>query len=176
MTGDAGLWKMLMEKISRVTTQYLNHQIAAGAQAVQLFDSWVGCLSAAEYEKYVLPYSSLVIKGLKKGTPVIHFGTGTAAFLESFSRAGGDVISVDHNITIDEVWKRIGGRQAIQGNLDPEILCSDIENIRKHTKAVLNSVKGRPGHIFNLGHGVLPETPVENAIALVEMVHEMSAR
>ncbi len=176
MAQDEGLWKTLMEKIARATIQHLNCQIEAGAQSVQLFDSWVGCLSEAEYQKYVSPYSSMVMKDLKKGTPVIHFGTGTAGFLERFSQAGGDVISVDHRIKLDEAWKRIGPKKAIQGNLGPQILCSDIKNIRKHTKALLDSVKGRAGHIFNLGHGVLPETPVENVIALVEMVHEMSAR
>ena len=117
-----------------------------------------------------------MIKGVKKGTPVLHFGTGTAGFLEHFSQAGGDVISVDNHIKLDEAWKRIGPKKAIQGNLDPKILCADIENIRKKTKTILDSVKDRPGHIFNLGHGVLPETPVENVIALVDMVHEMSTR
>lgn len=176
MTRDEGVWRSLMKKIARATIRYLDNQIDAGAQAVQLFDSWVGCLSGEEYEKYVLPYSTLVLNGLRKGTPVVHFGTGTTGFLESFSRAGGDVISVDHRMPLDGVWKRIGPGKAIQGNLDPQILCTDIPTIRKYTQEILDSVRGRAGHIFNLGHGVLPQTPVENVIALVDMVHEMSAR
>ncbi len=176
MTADPGLWNALMEKITHATTQVLNAQIEAGAQAVQIFDSWVGCLSGADYEKYILSYSSQLIKRLKRGVPVIHFGTGTGVFLKEFSAAGGDVISVDHRVELDEAWKRIGDKKAIQGNLGPQILCTDLENIKKHTKKILDSVKGRAGHIFNLGHGVLPDTPVGNAIALVEMVHEISAK
>ena len=175
MAGDTGLWQALMEKIVRATALYLNAQIDAGVQAVQIFDSWVGHLSATEFEKFVLPYSSGLIQGLNKSTPVIHFGTGTGDFLEKFSEAGGEVIGIDHRVELGKAWKRIGYKKAVQGNLDPQILCTDIENIRKHTKKILDSVAGRPGHIFNLGHGVLQETPVENAIALVEMVHEMSA-
>ena len=176
MTGDAGAWKTLMEKIVRATTEHLNEQIKAGAQAVQVFDSWVGQLSSEEYEKYVLPYSSKLIKGLTQGTPVIHFGTGTGNFIEKFSEAGGSIIGIDHHINLDDAWKRIGSKKGIQGNLDPKILCSDLVTIRKHAEKILKFAEGRTGHIFNLGHGVLPEAPVENAVALVEMVHEISTK
>ena len=168
------LWKLLMEKISRATVKYLNGQIEAGVEAVQLFDSWVGCLTAAEYKKSVWPYSRQVIRGIKKGTPVIHFGTGTSHFLELFAQAGGDVVSVDHRVGLAQAWKKIGHDRAIQGNLDPRVLCGPLSEIKKHVRRILKEAAGRPGHIFNLGHGVLPETPEKNAVALVEMVHEMS--
>ncbi len=176
MLKEPKAWKALMEKISIATAQYLNQQIEAGVQAVQVFDSWAGHLSEFEYRKFAMPYSSKLIEDVKKGVPVIHFGTGTSRFLKSFSLAGGDVISVDHQIGLDKAWKIIGKKKAIQGNLDPSILLSNLKDIKKHVKVILDSVKGRPGHIFNLGHGVLPDTPVENVIALVDMVHEMSTR
>ena len=176
MHADPGIWGAFMEKIARATTKCLNAQIRAGAQAVQIFDSWVGCLEPYEYEEYVLPYTSQVIRGIESKVPVIHFGTGTAAFLELFAKAGGDVIGVDHRIRLDEAWKRIGDDRAIQGNLDPLILCSSKENLRGHVETILKYAGSRPGHIFNLGHGVLPETPLENVIALVETVHQLSSR
>jgi len=174
-TGDS-VWHELLQKIARVTAGYLTAQVRAGAQAVQLFDSWAGCLERREYEEYAMPYSRSVIEALPAGVPVIHFGTGTAAFLDLLSAAGGDVIGVDHRIGLAEAWKRVGPAKAIQGNLDPLVLCSSVENIREHVRTVLDEAAGRPGHIFNLGHGVLPETPAENAVALVEMVKEMSVR
>jgi uroporphyrinogen decarboxylase len=164
-------WHRLMEKLVRATAKYLNAQVKAGADAVQIFDSWVGNLTADEYGAFVFPHSKTLVENLDKKAPVIHFGTGTGHFLESFSQAGGDVISVDHRVKLTEAWERIGPSKAIQGNLDPLILCEDLKTIEKEVKAILDSVKGRPGHIFNLGHGVLPQTPVENVIALVEMVH-----
>ena len=176
MASEEEGWHVLMEKISKATVKYLNLQIESGAQAVQLFDSWVGCLSPEEYERYALPYSKKIIQGIKAGAPVIHFGTGTAKFLDNFSRAGSSVVGVDHRIELGKAWKKIGYDKAIQGNLDPKILLGTVPNIKKEVKKILDSVKGREGHIFNLGHGVLPETPVENVIALVDMVHELSQK
>ncbi len=176
MRSNEALWKTLMKKIARATAKYLNAQIEAGAQAIQLFDSWVGNLTSEEYKKYVMPYSAQVFKDLKPDVPAIHFGTGTGKFLELMSEAGGSVIGVDHRIRLDEAWKKIGDSKAIQGNLNPQILCSTPQAIRNEVKSILNFTDGKPGHIFNLGHGVLPETPVENVIALVEIVHELSHR
>ena len=168
-------WDELMEKIVQMTTAYLLGQMESGAQAIQLFDTWVGCLNPKEYQESVLPYSKKLIQGLGHSVPIIHFGTGTDKFLEDFAQAGGDVISVDHGVKLDEAWRRLGPEKAIQGNLDPKILCASIPVIRKEVKKILSLAEGRPGHIFNLGHGVLPETPVENVIALVEMMHELSS-
>jgi len=175
MRSDHPAWNALLEKISRATVKYLNAQIDAGAGAIQLFDSWVGCLSPEEYKTFVLPFSKKVFEGLNGRVPTIHFGTGTKDFLGLMAQAGGDVISVDHNVSLREAWKKIGPEKAIQGNLDPKVLCGSLEGIKKEVKRILAEAEGRPGHIFNLGHGVLPETPVENVIALVEMVHEMSS-
>ena len=176
MVADAGVWKAFMEKIARATALYLDAQIRAGAQAVQLFDSWVGCLEPSEYEEYVLPYTSQVIRGIGSKVPVIHFGTGTSAFLELMVKAGGDVLGVDHRIRLDEAWKRIGYDRAIQGNLDPLVLCSSKENLPHHVETILKYAGDRPGHIFNLGHGVLPETPLENVLELIQLVHKLSGR
>ncbi len=171
---DPGAWHALMEKISRGLIKYLNGQIEAGADAVQLFDSWVGCLGPADYAEFVLPHSQAVIRGLKPGVPVIHFGTGTGPFLKKMRQAGGEVIGVDFRVELDEAWAMIGHDVGIQGNLDPMVLCSSPEYIRTRVKRILEQAGGRPGHIFNLGHGVLPYTPVENVIALIEQVHELS--
>lgn len=169
-------WKTLMEKISTATLEYLEGQIASGADAVQIFDSWAGVLNAEEYKKYILPYSKKLMAALKGKTPVIHFGTRTGPFLELFASAGGDVIGVDHHTSLKKGWERIGTKKAIQGNLDPKVLLTTLPEIKKNVKRILKEAAGRPGHIFNLGHGVLPETPVENVMALVEMVHELSQR
>ena len=169
-------WKNLMEKISAATLEYLEGQITSGAEAVQIFDSWAGVLSSEEYKKYVLPYSKKLMNGLKGKVPVIHFGTGTGPFLEIFADAGGDVVGVDHHLSLKEGWERIGPRKAIQGNLDPKVLFLSLREIKKNVKKILKDADGRSGHIFNLGHGVLPETPVENVVALVEMVHELSQK
>ncbi len=175
MHSDTGIWEDLMEKITRATAKYLNAQVKAGVQAVQLFDSWAGCLSAEEYERYVYPYSSRLIASVDKRVPLIHFGTGTGKFIGLFSRAGGDVIGVDHRISIGDAWKKIGYDKAVQGNLDPTILVKgSLKDIEKGVRAIFHEVGSRPGHIFNLGHGVLLETPLENVIALVDMVHEFS--
>ncbi len=167
-------WARLMQKISQLTADYLSAQFSAGVNLVQIFDSWVGCLEKETYEQHVEPYSAFVMNALKSKGPVIHFGTKTEPFLESFARAGGDVISVDHRMGLKHAWRRVGYDRAIQGNLDPEILRGSLDDIRKAVAQVLQDAEGRPGHIFNLGHGVLPDTPEENVIALVRMVKEMS--
>jgi uroporphyrinogen decarboxylase len=176
MHQNRAAWEALMNKISEVLIRYLNAQIRGGVQAVQLFDSWVGCLSPTDYEEYVLPYSKRVIDGIDKGVPLIHFATSNATLLELMRRAGGDVIGVDWRIDIAEAWARIGYEVAIQGNLDPVILFGSVDLIKRGVKRILDRVGGRPGHIFNLGHGILPTTPVENVAALIDMVHEFSAR
>ena len=176
MYDDAGAWHAMMSLISRALAKYLNAQIAAGAQAVQLFDSWVGCLSPDDYRQYVLPHTQSVIRNVTPGIPVLHFGTGTAALLELMREAGGDVIGVDWRVRLDEAWTRVGYDVALMGNLDPVSLFAKVEHVRAEAKRILDQAAGRPGHIFNLGHGILPATPVDNVISLVEAVHEMSRR
>ena len=176
MYDDSGAWHAMMSLITRALVKYLNAQIDAGAQAVQLFDSWVGCLSPDDYRELVLPHSRAVIEGVKRGVPVIHFGTGTGALLELMREAGGDVIGVDWRVRLDEAWQRVGHDVAVMGNLDPVALFASTEALRSQAKRILEQAGGRAGHVFNLGHGILPQTPVENVIALVEMVHEMSRR
>lgn len=170
------VWDLLMKKISTVLIRYLNAQVRSGVQAIQMFDSWVGCLSPDDYEEYGLPYSRKVLSSLNKGVPVIHFGTSTSALLPSMKRAGGDVIGVDWRISLSEAWSRIGYDVGIQGNLDPVILFGPVNLIKKEVKRILKQAGGRPGHIFNLGHGILPDTPVDHVAALVDMVHEYSSR
>jgi uroporphyrinogen decarboxylase len=175
MYEDSGAWHALMSLISRALSKYLNAQIAAGAQAVQLFDSWVGCLGIDDYREYVLPHTQNVISSVVPGTPVLHFGTGTAALLELMKEAGGDVIGFDWRVDLRDAWRRVGNC-AVMGNLDPVLLFTNPELVRSHAKRILERADGRDGHIFNLGHGILPETPVENVIALVDAVHELSMR
>jgi uroporphyrinogen decarboxylase len=174
MYDDPGAWHAMMSLIARALPKYLNAQIEAGAQAVQLFDSWVGCLSVDDYREFVLPHTRSVIKNVTPGVPVIHFGTGTAVLLESMREAGGDVIGLDWRVRLDEGWQRVGHDVAVMGNLEPVALFANQEVLRAQAKRILDQAAARPGHIFNLGHGILPETPVENVIALVEMVHEVS--
>jgi len=169
-------WDALMTKISEVLIRTLNAQIQAGVQAVQLFDSWVGCLSPTDYEEYVLRYSKNVIDGVNKSASLIHFATSSATLLELMKRAGGNVIGVDWRVDIREAWMRLGQEVAIQGNLDPAVLLGPVDLIRKEVERILDCLEGRPGHIFNLGHGILPNTPVENVAALVDMVHEYRLR
>jgi uroporphyrinogen decarboxylase len=176
MYEDPEGWRALMEILVDVTARYLNGQIAAGAQAVQLFDSWVGALSPDDYRDYVQPWSRALIRRLTPGTPVIHFGTGTAALLPLMKDAGGDVIGLDWRVDLDEAWARLGDGVAVQGNLDPVALLASPRHFRPRVRAILDRAAGRPGHIFNLGHGVLPQTPVDHVVALVDMVHEMSKR
>jgi len=174
MYNDTGAWHAMMSLISRALIKYLNAQIEAGAQAVQLFDSWVGCLSPDDYREFVLPHTRNVISGVAAGIPVLHFGTGTAALLELMREAGGDVIGIDWRVSLDAAWERVGHDVGVMGNLDPIALFSNPNHLRAETQKILTQAARRPGHIFNLGHGILPETPVENVIALVNMVHEMS--
>lgn len=176
MYTDGGAWHAMMALIARALIKYLNAQIAAGAQAVQLFDSWVGCLSPEDYREYVLPHTQSVIRGISPGTPVIHFGTGTATLLELMREAGGDVIGLDWRVNLAEGWHHLGPTVAVMGNLDPVALFAGRDHVRAEAQRILDLAAGRPGHIFNLGHGILPETPVENVIALVEAVHEMSSK
>jgi len=172
MYRDPAAWDALLDRLARGIARYLNAQIAAGAQAVQVFDSWVGCLGPDDYRRYVLPHSRTLLASITPGTPVIHFATGNPALLPLLSEAGGDVIGVDWRSRLDDAWQAIGPQKAIQGNLEPVVLLTNPEEIRCRAHAILAQTGGRPGHIFNLGHGVLPQTPVENAIALVEAVHE----
>ncbi len=175
MYRDRGAWDALLGRLARAVARYLNAQIAAGAQMVQLFDSWVGCLGPDEYRRYVLPHTRAVIEAITPGTPVINFATGNPALLPLLSRAGGQVIGVDWRIRLDDAWEMVGHEKAVQGNLDPAVLLTDPERIRQAAAGLLQQAGGRPGHIFNLGHGVLKQTPVENAVALVEAVHDLSA-
>ena len=176
MYNDPRTWHRFMELIAAITAQYLNMQIDAGAHVVQLFDSWVGALSPEDYRRYVLPHSRAVIRSLRAGTPVIHFGTMTGSLLPDMRDAGGDVIGLDWRVELDEAWRRLGDGVGVQGNLDPALLFSTPAEIRKGALDVLRRANGRPGHIFNLGHGILPHTPVDNVLALVETVHEHGAR
>jgi uroporphyrinogen decarboxylase len=169
-------WHRLMELLADATASYLNGQIAAGAAAVQLFDSWVGVLSASDYRTFVQPHVRTLLKGLTPGTPVIHFGTGTTHLLPHMREAGGDVIGVDWRVDLDVAWRLIGEDVAIQGNLDPAILLAEPAYIQDRVRDVLARAGGRPGHIFNLGHGVLPDTPVDHVKAVVDLVHEISSR
>jgi uroporphyrinogen decarboxylase len=165
-----------MERLRIAVCDYLNLQIAAGADAVQLFDSWVGVLSPHDYRTFVLPHVRALVAGITPGVPVIHFGTDTAGLLECQRAAGGDVIGIDWRIDLDAAWARLGHDVAVQGNLDPTALFAPLPDLRRRVEAILGQAAGRPGHVFNLGHGILPETPVAHAKALVEMVHELSAR
>lgn len=176
MYNDPAVWKRFMESVAAITAQYLNMQIDAGAHAVQLFDSWVGCLSPAEYRAFVLPYSKQVIDALKPGVPVIHFGTMTGSLLPEMRDAGGDVIGLDWRVELDEAWERLGAGVAVQGNLDPVLLFTSPSEVRRGVRDVLQRAGGRPGHVFNLGHGILPETPVDNVLALIDAVHELSRK
>jgi uroporphyrinogen decarboxylase len=176
MYRDPRTWHRFMDIVAEITSRYLNMQIEAGAQAVQLFDSWVGCLSPEDYRAYVQPHSRKVMAAIKPGIPVIHFGTMTGSLLPDMRDAGGDVIGLDWRVELDEAWARLGNGVAVQGNLDPVVLFADPSEIRTAVRDILRRADGRPGHIFNLGHGILPETPVDNVLALVDAVHEYSRR
>ena len=169
-------WHRLMEVLADATATYLNGQIDAGAQMVQLFDSWVGALAPDDYRTYVLPHTRAVIRALRPGTPVVHFGTGTATLLPLMREAGGDVIGLDWRVDLDRGWAAVGHDVGVQGNLDPAVLLAAPAVIRERVKAILARAGARPGHIFNLGHGVHQSTPVDHVRALVDTVHELSAR
>jgi uroporphyrinogen decarboxylase len=177
MYGEPKAWHQLMDKFARVITGYLRRQIKAGAQAIQLFDSWVGCLSVGDYVEYVMPHVQLIFEGLKReGVPMIHFGTGTSAMLPQMRDAGGDVIGIDWRIHLDEAWAAVGHDVAVQGNLDPLTLFAPLHEIERRVEDILRRAGGRPGHIFNLGHGILPTTPIEHVAATIDMVHKLSQR
>ena len=176
MYREPDAWHDLMQRLSHSIAIYLNAQIAAGAQAVQLFDSWVGCLGPEDYRRYVLPHVKTIVEALTPGAPLIHFGTGNPALLPLMAEAGGDVIGIDWRIDLAEAWQTVGHDRAVQGNLDPLTLLADRETIAQRASEVLEAAANRPGHIFNLGHGVLQQTPVENVRYLVDFVREKSAR
>jgi uroporphyrinogen decarboxylase len=176
MHEESGAWHGLMEILVAATARYLNGQLAAGAQAVQIFDSWVGVVAPDDYRAFVLPHSRALMRALTPGAPVIHFGTGTAGLLPLLREAGGDVIGLDWRVDLDAGWRAVGHDVAVQGNLDPALLLAQPAVIRERVQGILDRAGGRPGHIFNLGHGILPQTPVEHARALVDMVHELSDR
>lgn len=169
-------WDLLMDKVARMTAAYLRAQIRAGAQCVQLFDSWAGALSPDDYRRFVLPATTRIVHDvLDEGAPVIVFGTGTAGMLDVLAEAGSPVLGADWRIDLDRAWDLIGHDRAIQGNLDPIVLFAPLDEVRPRVQAILDRAGGRPGHIFNLGHGILPRTPVDTVKAVVEMVHEMSS-
>jgi len=173
MYRDETLWRRLMGKLVDVLGNFAILQVAAGARVIQVFDSWVGTLGPDDYVRYVAPYSRALIERIRSsGAPVIHFGTGAAGFFRELHAAGGDVIGVDWRINIDQAWMDISYRSAIQGNLDPVALFAPLPELRAKVHELLKRTGTRPGHIFNLGHGILPETPVDSVRAVVEMVRE----
>jgi uroporphyrinogen decarboxylase len=172
MYAEPALWDALLGRLSSLVLDYLLAQIEAGAQLVQLFDSWVGALSPEDYRRFVLPHSAAILAGVKRtGTPSIHFATGAAGILSLLREAGGDVIGVDWRVDLGDAWRTIGYDRGIQGNLDPALLLGPGPVIEDGARRVIEGAGGRPGHIFNLGHGVLPQTPLEHLERLVEFVH-----
>jgi len=177
MYAEPDAWNALMGKLAEVVRRYLRAQIVAGADCVQLFDSWVGQLSPDDYREYVQPHVAHILKDvMQAGVPVIHFGTGTHSLLELQRDAGGHVIGLDWRTPLAEGWARVGYDRAVQGNLDPTVLFAPADIARRHAQRVLDAAGGRAGHIFNLGHGILPETPVDTVKAVIDYVHEASAR
>ena len=173
MYEEPEMWALLMTKVADVLVDYLKMQVKAGAQALQVFDSWVGCLNPGDYQTYILPHTRRVFDGLKDaGVPVINFSTGTSSMLPLIREAGGDVMGFDWRIHLDDAWQQIGHGTPIQGNLDPNILFAPIPVIREKVNDILKRAGGRAGHIFNLGHGILQHTPVDHVKAVVDMVHE----
>lgn len=177
MFGRPDQWHALLRKLSDVVVTYLDNQIRAGVDVVQLFDSWVGCLSPADYDEYVLPHVKSVIDRLKpQGIPIIYFGTGTSTLLPLMRSAGSDVLGFDWHVELDEAWARVGFDVAVQGNLDPVVLFAPLPEIERRVKDVLDRAGNRAGHVFNLGHGILPKTPVEHVEAAIGFVHKYSTR
>ena len=169
-------WHELMRKLVAVTAEYSAEQVRAGADAIQIFDSWVGCLSVEDYRRYVLPHVTSLVKRLQKtGAPIIYFGTDSATLLPSMKETGAKVVGLDWRIPLDAGWQSLGFQGAVQGNLDPVLLFADWKQIRPRVEDILRRAAGRPGHIFNLGHGILPETPVQNVKALCDFIREHSA-
>ncbi len=177
MYSSPEIWDELLRKLVAVTSEYAAEQVNAGADAIQIFDSWVGCLSIEDYRRYVLPRTTELVKKLQAaGVPVIYFGTDTAMLLPSMQGSGADVIGLDWRIPLDEGWARLGNKKAVQGNLDPVLLFAGWAELQSRALDILHRADGRPGHIFNLGHGILPETPVENVKALAKLVQDYSTR
>jgi uroporphyrinogen decarboxylase len=173
MYGHPAAWHRLCDLIAEVIADYLNAQIEAGVDAVQVFDSWVGALNAADYREFILPHTRRIFDNLRANdVPTIHFGVGTGSIFPEIREAGGDVIGADWRTPLDEAWQRIGHDRAIQGNLDPTLLLGPLERVLAGADDVLHRAGGRPGHIFNLGHGILPSTPVEHVQALARHVHQ----
>lgn len=169
-------WKTLMEMLTRMVKEYLRRQVKHGVRAVQLFDSWVGCLSKDDYEQYVLDYTKEIFDSLDGVVPGIHFCANSGSLIESFQKVGPDVMSVDWRVSIDEVWRRTDEQLAVQGNLDPVLALAGGERMESKVRGILKRASERKGHIFNLGHGVLRETPAENARRIVEIVHKETRR
>ena len=176
MYGHPDAWHRLCDTFATVVADYLVAQIDAGVDVVQVFDSWVGTLNASDYREFAFPHTRRIFDAIAGRVPTIHFGTGTSTILEELRDAGGDVIGVDWRIPIDEAWPRIGSDRAVQGNLDPTLLLGPPTRMFEQTDEVLNRVAGRPGHIFNLGHGILPSTPVEHVQMLAQYVHSAGRR
>ena len=169
------LWQSLMDKLVDTVADYVQLQIASGAQAIQLFDSWVGCLSLADYERYVAPATRRLMERIQGKLPIIYFGTGNAHLLDAMYATGPDLMALDWRVPLVATWDRLGSR-AIQGNLDPIALCGEPSSMINQAQTLIDEVGGRPGHIFNLGHGIIPETPVDNVKRLVDFVREQTAR
>ncbi len=177
MYSSPQVWNQLMTKLVAVTGEYSAEQVRAGADVIQIFDSWVGCLSVEDYRRYVLPHATDLVKRLQKtGAPIIYFGTDSSTLLPSMQETGAEVIGLDWRIPLDEGWRLLGNQGAVQGNLDPVLLFAEWKELESRAREILAKAAGRPGHIFNLGHGILPETPVENVKRLCEFVQENSAR
>ncbi|HYL13283.1 MAG TPA: uroporphyrinogen decarboxylase [Terriglobales bacterium] len=177
MYNSPAAWDDLLRKLVAVTSEYSSEQVRAGADVVQVFDSWVGCLNPDDYRRYVLPRTTELVKKLQEtGAPIIYFGTDSAVLLPSMKETGAEVIGVDWRISLDDAWRSMGFHGAVQGNLDPVVLFADWKEIRPRAEDVLRRANGRMGHIFNLGHGILPETPVEHVKALAAFVREYSAK
>jgi len=174
MYGFPQAWHRFCALLADIVADYLVAQIDAGVDAVQLFDSWVGALNARDYREFILPHTKAIFDRLPPGVPTIHFGVGTGSILGELREAGGDVIGADWRTPLDEAWERIGSDRAIQGNLDPTLLLGPLERIFAATDDVLARAGGRPGHIFNLGHGILPSTPLEHVQALARYVHQQT--
>jgi uroporphyrinogen decarboxylase len=177
MYNQPQVWDELLRKLNIVLAAYVADQVKAGADVIQVFDSWVGCLSVEDYRKYVLPRTKELIAALKQtGAPIIYFGTDSTTLLASMNETTADVIGLDWRIPLNEGWALMKDRPAVQGNLDPVLLFADWSEIKERAKAILDQANGRPGHIFNLGHGILPQTPVENVKNLAKFVQEYSAQ
>jgi uroporphyrinogen decarboxylase len=176
MYGHPDDWHRLCEKLSRVVADFVVAQVDAGVDAIQIFDSWVGALDAGDYREFALPHTRAIFEAIGGRVPTIHFGTGTSTILEDLRDAGGDVIGVDWRIPIGEAWDRIGPEHAVQGNLDPTLLLGPAARMLQQTDTILTRLGARPGHIFNLGHGILPSTPVEHVQMLAHYVHTASRR